>query len=83
VPEQHRGMAQAARWTVIVVRAWIDVGGIRVRLVGTDSEGGTMRSAAATPDEAALVVRSLLRELVADLPPPSTAAPTTEATTQD
>ncbi len=80
-------MAQAPRWAVIVVRAWIDVDGIRVRLVGTDSAGGTVRSAVATPDDAALVVRSLLRELAADVPPPSAVLPTdastTEALTQD
>ena len=75
-------MAQAPRWAVIVVRAWVDAGGIRVRLVGTDSEGGSVRSAAASPEEAALVVRSLLRELVPDLP--SGAGPAgTEATTQE
>jgi hypothetical protein len=56
-------MPQTPSWTLIVLRAWVDVDGPRIRVLGTDSEGGQSQTVVASPEDAARVVRAWLGEL--------------------
>jgi len=58
-------MPQTPGWTLIVVRAWVDVDGLRVRVLGTGSAGGEAQIVVASPEDAARVVRAWLRDLAA------------------
>jgi hypothetical protein len=58
-------MPQTPGWTLIVLRAWVDAGGLRVRVLGTDSAGQDSQIVVASPEDAARVVRVWLRDLSA------------------
>jgi hypothetical protein len=49
-------------WLVIVVRAWRDEEGLRIRLTSSDGS----RSAATTREQAAALVRDWLRDAIGD-----------------
>jgi hypothetical protein len=55
-------------WTVIVVRGWVDGGGIRVRLLGSDSAGASAEVVVASPDDAARTVEAWLHDLSSPSP---------------
>ena len=56
-------MADDSRWITIVVRAWADAGGIRVRLLCADSERGVGNDVVASVDAAVDVVETWLQTL--------------------
>lgn len=60
---------QRPSWTLIVVRAWLETDGQRIRVLGTNSAGQDAAVVVATPDEAARIVASWLSDLTADVRP--------------
>jgi hypothetical protein len=56
-------------WRVIVLRAWRDAGGVRVRILIGD--GTSRRSLVATGAEAGVIVQRLVSELDANVDPES------------
>lgn len=59
-------MSQSPRWTLIVLRAWVDTEGMRVRVLGTDSAGKDTEIVVASPEAAARIVNMWLSDLAAD-----------------
>ena len=60
-------MPQTPSWTLIVMRAWVDISGLRVRVLGTNSFGEDSEIVVASPEDAAHVVRAWLSDLAATL----------------
>lgn len=60
-----RAMPQTPSWTLIVLRAWADIDGLRIRVLGTDSVGGQSEIVVASAEDAAGVVRAWLRDFAA------------------
>ncbi|MGH2741466.1 MAG: hypothetical protein ACRDN8_03060 [Thermoleophilaceae bacterium] len=58
-------MSQPPRWTLIVLRAWVDTEGMRVRVLGTDSAGEDTQIVVASPEDAARIVNTWLSDLAA------------------
>jgi hypothetical protein len=56
-------MSDEAAWITIVVRAWADVGGMRIRLLRVDSAGGRDPRVVASIDQAAATLTTWLRPL--------------------
>ncbi|HZC99995.1 MAG TPA: hypothetical protein VFA46_07330 [Actinomycetes bacterium] len=56
-------MTDDSTWITIVVRAWADVGGVRIRLLRADSAGGRDHRAVTSIDEAAATVTTWLHTL--------------------
>jgi hypothetical protein len=65
-------MSEPPRWTVVVLRAWIDAGRLRVRLLRTGSAGESDRAVASTATQATRVVEGWLDELLAAHDAPQT-----------
>ncbi len=58
-------MSQTPRWTLIVLRAWVDTEGMRVRVLGTDSAGEDAETVVGSPEDAARIVNLWLSDLAA------------------
>jgi hypothetical protein len=56
-------MSQTPRWTLIVMRAWLDTEGVRVRMLGTDSAGRDAEVVVASHDDALRIVDAWLDDL--------------------
>lgn len=56
-------MSRTAPWVVVVVRAWLDPEGTRIRLLRNDSEGGRAERTTSTPQKAGVVVEQWIEEL--------------------
>ena len=59
-------MPQPPRWSVLVVRGWIEAGRLRVRLLRTGSTGPDDQATALTAAHAAHIVESWLDTLAPD-----------------
>lgn len=59
-------MLRSSRWTLVVLRGWADVDGIRVRVLRTDSTGVDAEIVVASAEEAGQVVIAWLSDLAAD-----------------
>jgi hypothetical protein len=51
------------QWSLIVVRAWVEAEGVRIRLLVTDSTGGEADIVVATADDATSVLGTWVRDL--------------------
>jgi hypothetical protein len=56
-------MTDEGAWITIVVRAWTDVGGLRVRLLWADSAGGRDHRMVTSTDQAAATLTTWLQAL--------------------
>ncbi len=70
-------------WTVVVVRAWVEGAGIRIRLLGSDSTGAHAHAVVASADDAAVTVSAWLRDLATSTPIGHERRPTTDAKTSE
>jgi hypothetical protein len=59
-------MSQPPRWSVLVVRGWIESGRLRVRLLRTGSTGADDQATALTAAHAAHIVQGWLDNLAPD-----------------
>jgi hypothetical protein len=57
-------MSEPPKWTVVVLRAWIDSGRLRARMLRTDDAGDTERAAGSDPAYVARIVEGWLNELL-------------------
>lgn len=58
-------MYEPPKWTVVVLRAWIDAGRLRVRMLRTGVAGDTERAAGSDPAHVARIVEGWLNEMLA------------------
>jgi hypothetical protein len=54
-------------WALIVLRAWLDTDGLRVRLLSTNSAGVDAEVVVKSPEDAAVVVCAWLRAVTQDV----------------
>jgi hypothetical protein len=59
-------MSRSPRWTLVVLRGWADIDGIRVRVLRTDNTGADAEIVVASAEEAGHVVIAWLSDLAAD-----------------
>jgi hypothetical protein len=59
-------MSVSVPWVVVVVRAWLDPEGIRIRLLCNDSEGGLAERTTCTPHQAGLALEQWVELLRRD-----------------
>jgi hypothetical protein len=67
-------MTDEGAWITIVVRAWADVGGTRIRLLRVDSAGGRDHRVVASIDQAAATLTTWLRPMDRHRDEPATRA---------
>jgi hypothetical protein len=56
-------MTDEGAWITVVVRAWADAGGLRIRLLQADSAGGRDHRAVTSIDQAAATLTTWLQAL--------------------
>ncbi len=59
-------MSRSAPWVLVIVRAWLEEEGTRIRLLRNDSDGEQAERTAGTPHHAALVVEDWIEQLRRD-----------------
>jgi hypothetical protein len=65
-------MTDEGAWITIVVRAWADVGGVRIRLLRADSAGDRDHRVVTSIDQAAAILTTWLQALDGDHDQPAT-----------
>jgi hypothetical protein len=56
-------MPPLTQWTLIVIRAWIDSGGIRVRMLNSDAAGHNSEAVVSSLDDVTALVSGWLDDL--------------------
>lgn len=59
-------MSRSVPWVLVVVRAWLDPEGMRIRLLRSDSEGGQAEQTTRAPHQAGVVVEHWIEQLRRD-----------------